>query len=50
LVSDHAAATPKTRFKGTLMAAASSVSWMAETASGSMMAATYTSQPFLKAS
>ena len=35
----HAAATPNVRFSGTAMAAASSVSLIADTASGSVIAA-----------
>ena len=39
LAIDHAAAMPKTRLSGTAIAAASSVSLIAETASGSLIAA-----------
>src|SRR5258706_5394463 len=46
----HAAATPKARFKGTATPAAISVSLIADSASGSVMAAKYTPAPFLKAS
>ena len=46
----HAAATPKTRFIGTEIPAASSVSFSAENASGSVSAAQYTSTPLENAS
>ena len=46
----HAAAMPKTRLSGTAIAAASSVSRIADSASGSVMAAKYTSTPFFSAS
>ena len=46
----HAAATPKTRFSGTAMAAVSSVRRMADSASGSFSAAQYAVQPALSAS
>eukprot|EP01022_Parablepharisma_sp_SALTPOND_P004178 TRINITY_DN1187_c2_g1_i1.p1 TRINITY_DN1187_c2_g1~~TRINITY_DN1187_c2_g1_i1.p1 ORF type:complete len:554 (-),score=206.99 TRINITY_DN1187_c2_g1_i1:2173-3834(-) len=46
----HAAATPKTRFSGTAMAAVSRVSLMADQASASVIDATQTSQPLRSAS
>ncbi len=46
----QAAATPNTRLSGTAMAAAISVSFMDEMASGSMMALMYMSNPLRKAS
>ena len=46
----QAAATPKTRFSGTAMAAAVSVRRIAERASGSVIAARYTSMPLANAS
>ena len=45
----QAAETPKTRFSGTLMAATSSVSRIADSASGSVMAASATSRPLRSA-
>jgi hypothetical protein len=46
----HAAAMPNTRLRGTAITAASSVSRIADHASGSLTAAAYTAQPFLSAS
>src|SRR5690606_36423160 len=50
LVIAQAAATPNTRFTGSATAATHRVSLIALQASGSVMAARYSSQPFLKAS
>src|SRR5690606_14946387 len=50
LAMAQAAATPNTRFSGNDTAATHSVSLMALQASGSTMAARYSSQPFLNAS
>jgi len=44
------AAIPNTRFNGTAMTAVSKVSLIADTASGSVIAARYACQPFLNAS
>src|SRR4051794_19811126 len=50
LAMAHAAATPKNKFAGTAITAASSVSRIADHASGSVIARAYAAQPLRSAS